>query len=123
MKSLPEPSANPADNGWRVLPDRDDDAYLANSNNLTVLDFNVISMFSVTLSPPASASTTCPPAPTFSSLSNPTVAAAGSTITPNARSPAGKGRAAQRRTRTHSTCLGALNPPRRTLERFLIPVG
>lgn len=40
--AIREPEVNDMDNGWRFLSDIDDDAYLANPDNLTVVDFNVV---------------------------------------------------------------------------------
>lgn len=40
--AIREAEVNDMDNGWRFLSDIDDDAYLSNPDNLTVVDFNVV---------------------------------------------------------------------------------
>lgn len=40
--ALREPSTNPIDNGWRILSDADTDDFLADPNNLVVVDFNTV---------------------------------------------------------------------------------
>lgn len=40
--AIREPSANPVDNGWRILSDADTDDFLANPDNLVVVDFNTV---------------------------------------------------------------------------------
>ncbi|MDR0990779.1 MAG: DUF2185 domain-containing protein [Propionibacteriaceae bacterium] len=40
-----ETSKVPVDNGWRIFSHIDDSAYLANPNNLQVVDFNQACMF------------------------------------------------------------------------------
>ena len=77
-----EPFA-PQDSGWRVLSDRDTTEYLDDPKNMPSLT----STSCATLSPPASASTTCPSAPTFNSSSSLTDVGDGSITRPRKRFP------------------------------------